>query len=316
MSKICFIGDIHGKKSNPLNRLCDYNEDLFKKLTWIRDYCIENKIETIIHLGDIFDKPEATDEWKNKFIQIWKHYTGTYGYFYSIIGKLHDLFYNVAQSYPKTCLYNLELSGVLQVLDNTTLDFNTVKLHVLSMHTKEAKEQILKINKDLSTTKDNIILAHQFFNWSLDPNAGFTEEELLGIKTNCSLVLGHDHRQYEDAQIGCVTVRRPGSLMRTELSETTIQMKPRILIYNNGLWNYVEVLHKDISEIYNIQEYRTKKSNIKLFTNLKNNLEDISKYIHQTNNIISCSEALKELNCPAEEYEYLRTTHQNCCQEF
>lgn len=314
--KCCFIGDIHGKRSNPLNRLCDYNEDLFKKLTWIRDYCIENKIENVIHLGDIFDKPEATDEWKNKFIQIWKHYTGTYGYFYSIIGKLHDLFYNIEQSYPKTCLYNLELSGVLQVLNNTTLNLNTAKLHILSMHTKEAKEQIIKIDKDLDPTKDNIILAHQFFNWSLDINAGFTEEELSSIKTNCSLVLGHDHRQYEDAQIGCVTVRRPGSLMRTELSETTIQMKPRILIYDNGLWNYVEVPHRDISEIYNIQEYRTKKQGAKLFTNLKNNLEDISKYIHQNDTIIPCSKALKDLGCPSEEYEYLRTVYQNCCQEF
>lgn len=312
MSKILFIGDIHGKATNPLKRLCNYNDDLFAKLTWIRDYANTNKIDAIVHLGDIFDKPEATDEWKNKFIQIWKQYNGK---FYSIIGLLHDLFFNNEQSYIKTCLYNLELSGVLEVLDNTTTNIgNDVELISLHMKTKESKKQLrsLKANKERHT----ILLAHQFYEWDLDKSAGFTEEELLAIPFKCDLILGHDHRQHKTEYVNNVNVFRPGSLMRTELSETTIEQKPRILLYDNGNYSYVEVPHKSIQEIYNVTDYRVKKTTAKAFKNIKNNLEDVSKYLHSNATVKTCSEALKELNCPLEEFNYLKTVHQMSGLEF
>lgn len=315
MTKILFIGDIHGKRTNPLNRLCDYNEDQYKKLEWIRDYCMSNDVRTIVHLGDIFDKPEATEEWKNKFIQIWKPYQ-SFGKFYSIVGKLHDLFYNVEQSYPKTCLANLELSGILEVIDSKIIAVDNVELCALSMHTTTAKKQMLELDKSFRVGYEHIILAHQFYQWELEPEAGFTEEELKTIQTKCSLVLGHDHRQHQTQEVDMVSVFRPGSLMRTELSEETIQMKPRVLLYDNGSWNYIEVPHRDITEIYNVQEYRTKKANSKLFRQLENNLEDIGKYFHNNDTVIPCSQALKELNCPQEEYEYLKAVYQVCSQEF
>lgn len=314
MTKILFIGDIHGKKSNPLDRLCDYNEDQYKKLDWIRDYCIENGIKTIVHLGDIADKPEMPEEWKNRFIQIWRPYQ-SYGKFYSIPGLLHDYFHNREDSYSKTCLYNLELSGVLEVL-REPVKFGDVALMPLSMFTKEAKEQIRYIDKRFKTGVDYVLLAHQFYNWELNKDAGFIDDELITICTPCSLVLGHDHRQHSDVQVGNVTVRRPGSLMRTELSETTIAMRPRVLLYDNHIWSYVEVPHRPIEELYNVVEYRNNKSNAKVFRNLKNNLEGISKYFHQDDTIIPCSQALKDLNCPSEEYDYLRAVYQICGQEF
>lgn len=316
MTKILFIGDIHGKKANPLDRLCDYNEDQYRKMIWIRDHCITNNIKTIVHLGDIADKPEMPDEWKNKFIEIWKPYI-SYGKFYTIIGLLHDLFYNRQESYPKTCLYNLELSGVLEVIQTPIIVENSVRLIPMSMFTKEAKEQILDIDNHIECDgMDNILLAHQFYNWTLDKSAGFTEEELMNIITPCSLILGHDHRQYPDDIVGNVTVRRPGSLMRTELSETTIEMKPRVLLYENGQWSYIEVPHRPIEEIYNVIEYQNRKKEVKIFKSLENNLEDISKYFHKENSIIPCSEILAGLHCPKDEFDYLRGVHQVCCQDF
>lgn len=314
MTKILFLGDIHGKKANPLDRLCDYNEDQYMKLEWIRDYCIKNEIGTIVHLGDIADKPEMPEEWKNRFIQIWKQYQD-YGKFYSIPGLLHDFFHNREDSYSKTCLYNLELSGVLEVLREPVY-FRDVALVPLSMHTKEAKEQIKYIDKKFKIGVEYILLAHQFYNWELDKDAGFTEEELQTIGVSCSLVLGHDHRQYEDEQVGYVTVRRPGSLMRTELSETTISMKPRMLLYDNHIWSYIEIPHRPIEEIYNVAEYKNNKANAKVFKSLKNNLEDISKYFHQDDTVIPCSQALRELGCPSEEFNYLKAVYQSCGQEF
>lgn len=314
MTSILFIGDIHGKKSNPLDRLCDYNEDQYKKLEWIRDYCINNKIETIVHLGDIADKPEMPEEWKNRFIQIWRPYV-QYGKFYTIPGLLHDYFHNREESYTKTCLYNLELSGVISVIREPIL-IDSVKLIPLSMFTMEAKEQIIRIDEQIDISKENILLAHQFYEWELNKESGFTEDELMQIIGPCSLILGHDHRQHPDVSVGNVVVRRPGSLMRTELSETTIAMRPRVLLYDNYDWKYIEVPHRPIEEIYNVIEYRNKKKNVKVFRNLENNLEGIDKYFHRNDSIIPCSQILSNINCPSEEFDYLRRVHQICCQDF
>lgn len=303
MTKICFIGDIHGKLKTPNNYLSDYNNDLFNQLQWIKNYCESNNINYIIHLGDIFDKPEATDEWKNRFIEQWKDYKGT---FYSIIGAAHDLFYNQEKSYERTCLKNLELANVIKVIDSNSFAFGSVRIHALSTFLYNAKEQLKTLQYD--DTRDNIIVAHQFYEWGLDKSAGFVKEDFNNLKMNVSLILGHDHHQYDTEQYGYLSVYRPGSLMRTELSESTINMIPRILIYDNGVFNYVNVPCKNISEIYNIAEYRIKKS--KIFKEIKNNIKEITDYINKPNDVLLCSTFLKETDCPQEEFEYLKSVHQ------
>ena len=310
MTKICFIGDIHGKKKSPSNRLTDYNIDLFNQLEWVKNYCNQNQIEYIIHLGDIFDTPDATDEWKNKFIELWKSYNGT---FYSIIGAAHDLFYNQKNSYDKTCLRNLELSGVIKVLkSNDYLSLNEAAIYSLSPYIDEAKEQLKNLN--LQIDKCNIIVGHQFYNWNLDESISIVDDDFVNINANCSLILGHDHHQYNNVLSGNITIYRPGSFMRTELSEATINMTPRVLIYNSGVFEYVNVPCRNINEIYNVSEYMSKKN--KLFKQIKNNIENISKYLDNQNVNISCSKYLMSSNCPSDEFEYLKSVHQVCNQEF
>ena len=309
MTKICFIGDIHGKVKSPSNYLSDYNNDLFNQLQWIKNYCESNNINYIIHLGDIFDKPEATDEWKNRFIEQWRDYKGT---FYSIIGAAHDLFFNQANSYDRTCLKNLELANVIKVIDSISFDIGTVRIHSLSTFLSNAKEQLKTLQYD--DTRDNIIVAHQFYEWGLDKNAGFTERDFDSLTTSVSLILGHDHHQYETLYNGYLSVYRPGSLMRTELSESTINMIPRVLIYDNGIFNYINVPCKDINDVYNVSEYRVKKS--KIFKEIKNNIKDIANYINKPNDVLLCSTFLKETECPTEEFDYLKTVHQVSGVEF
>ena len=306
--KLCFIGDIHGKVNTPNDYLLDYNEDLFNQLEWVKQYCEQNNIQNIFHLGDIFDKPEATDNWKNKFINQWKDFKGT---FYSIIGAAHDLFYNKENSYDRTCLRNLELAGAIKVLNNTKIILDNVGITSVSPDIKIAKQQI----KNLSLNcQYEIILAHQFYNWGFDKSAGFENEDFNNIQKSCNLILGHDHHQYKEVSIKNVTIFRPGSFMRTELSESTIKMKPRILIFDEDKFYYVEIPHRDINEIYNVAAYKLNKS--KAFKEIKNNIKDISEYLNKDADILRCSDFLKEVNCPVEEFQYLKTLHQVQGQDF
>lgn len=314
-SKICFIGDIHGKNRNPLGRLYDYNEDLFYKLNWIIRYCNDNNINKIVHLGDIHDKTESSDEWKNKLIMTIRQFNGD---FYSLIGN-HDLPNNNEQLYSQTCLFNLELSGAIKILrEPEIIDFG--QIIPLSLDIQKAKKDLIKYYEESEAGSTCIFVGHNYYNFSLNLNAGFVDEDFAEIRSKIYMVLGHDHRQHEAVTTGNCTIFRPGSLMRTELSEETISMRPRILIYANdslvSSWKYVEVPHRDINEIYDVGFYRSKKINTKYFKQTANALDNIDKYLKAQNVQIKCSDALKQLNCPIEEYEYLKAAYQMCSQEF
>ena len=62
MFKFIFITDLHLKTSNPSNRIDDYTETLFKKLTWVLNFAKKKKIKNILCGGDILDTPSPSDE--------------------------------------------------------------------------------------------------------------------------------------------------------------------------------------------------------------------------------------------------------------
>lgn len=315
--RICFIGDIHGKVSSPLDRLTDYNEDLFAQMRWLIDFMNDKDIKYAVHLGDLFDKPEMPDWWKNRFIETWKSYKGQ---LYSIIGMAHDLFYNREESYEKTGLYNLELSGILKVLREPITLEHQIQLLPLSMKIDNAKEDLKTIQSKFDmSVEHHIMLAHQFYKWSLDESAGFIESDFAHLSTyRLHLILGHDHRQHDTELAYSTYIDRPGSFMRTELSEDTINIKPRVLLFDtdSAYRDYITVKCRDINEIYNIAEYRHRKASTKTFKQIRNSIQEIANYLHKDESIISCSQALKELDCPIEEYNYLKSVHQICNQQF
>lgn len=317
MTKILFIGDIHGKNKSPLNRLKDYNEDLFTKLRWVVDFCAKEEVAACIHLGDIHDKTDATDEWKNQFIQVCRGFTCD---FYTIIGN-HDLPYNNEQLYYKTCLRNLELSGAIQIL-REPLEYSGLRIVPVPYDLSKAKQFIVDDYLSQKGGTYSIYLAHHFYEFGLQKNQGFVEsdfEQTKGFKA--ALVLGHDHRQFDTITVNDLSIFRPGSLMRTELSEATISMHPRILLYDNesalSSWRYINVPHRDINEIYDVADYRARKTGANYFKQISNALDNMDKYLKADSvSMISCSDALKELNCPKEEYDYLRLVYSQCNQQF
>ena len=314
MSKVMFVGDIHGKSKQPLGRLLDYNEGLYAKLECIVNFCNNNSVEYIIHLGDIHDTWNTQDEWKNRVISIFKQFKGKV---YSLVGN-HDLASGNESFYYKTCLRTLELSGALTILKEP-LKLNLSIILPLSLDIKQAKKDFINIIGNTPVGLKCICVGHNYYEFGLDKNAGFTEDFFVeNDRLGVDVILGHDHTQYPDCTAGNTTIIRPGSLMRTELSETTIEQKPRVLLYDDSKleYTYIEVPHRPINQIYNVQEYRMHKSTAKALRQISSNIEDISKYVHSDNTVVRCSDALKELQCPTEEYEYLRSVYQMCGQEF
>lgn len=60
MRSILIVGDIHLSDKNPISRIDDYNEAIFKKLDQIYFIAVENRVDGLVLLGDIFHLKSAS----------------------------------------------------------------------------------------------------------------------------------------------------------------------------------------------------------------------------------------------------------------
>ncbi|WP_294797022.1 metallophosphoesterase, partial [uncultured Fenollaria sp.] len=68
--KFVFITDTHIKEKNPINRLDNYFETVINKIDEAAHFAVENKVNFIVHGGDLFDTPTVSTICLVKFNRI------------------------------------------------------------------------------------------------------------------------------------------------------------------------------------------------------------------------------------------------------
>ena len=72
--KFVFITDLHIANKQPVSRIDNYNESIFKKLKWVLGYCVRNKVKKLIIGGDLFHSYKIADELAVQFVDIIQEY--------------------------------------------------------------------------------------------------------------------------------------------------------------------------------------------------------------------------------------------------
>ena len=92
---------------------CDRTEDIKKNLLWIRTKILENdKIDSILFLGDIFDSPNVSYSVVSWFITYLKGFTCTGNHYFYILKGNHDGEINSRKGSP---LQDVEASGLARI---------------------------------------------------------------------------------------------------------------------------------------------------------------------------------------------------------
>lgn len=207
MAKVLFITDLHIKAESGV-RVGNYLDDVLDKLDFVANYANENDCTTIFG-GDIFDTSTLTDVVKNRLISTLRKFNKTP---FTIWGN-HDMRYNNHDFDEHTSLYNLLVSGVINLLDKVELDGCIIEGGVGEIDTFGRNH--IAVRHGLLNKPDGV--------WCLS----FDEISTLD---NCVVLLGHDHTEYDDVKYGNVTVVRPGSFSRVSREEGSMRNPQMVII--------------------------------------------------------------------------------------
>lgn len=313
--KIAIVGDIHDKNQTPRKRLDIYSESLDEKL----DFILSDKtLSHVLHLGDLFSKSTATEERKNILISKFRDAKNRGLNVSTILGN-HDFPNDNFDEIKKTAFYNIVLSEAIAYLaPERSAIIDNVLVVALPYYIKRTKEYMKKDLIDLinkSNCQKVVILGHHMYEFGLCRDASITIDmlkELDSAKKNIkdiTMFLGHDHRYYDPITAGSVTLYRPGSVMREELSEYNITRIPCYYVYDTATSKVekVEIPCKSAQEIFNLKEFTTNKQIKRTFDEIKLRLSGLN--IRSEQPVVKMSDELRKLSAPEQIIDYIQSLY-------
>lgn len=204
------IGDAHLNASTPKTRIDNYADTSIEKLELLRRTLIERGVKKLFMLGDVFHKATQPTVYENRIISQFLKFKESRIEVFVIFGN-HDEINDRLDSYDRTTLGLLILTGVVKHFTKVTFN-RPDKMPIVVTG--------LPYPNDIQGVTDfqvyNILMAHMFYNYSLDKDS-LEKADLEKYGYNM-YILGHDHMPYDNEKVetdmGKVSVIRPGAFMR------------------------------------------------------------------------------------------------------
>ena len=197
MSKIAILIDPHITDRHRC-RKDNFLDTVIEKL----DYVASNN-DYVIIVGDLF---HTSSNSTYIFYRTYKLLTKHLGKFYAIPGN-HDLIHNNINALERTTIGSLALTGALN------LKFKEFVLDGVTFGVSHVMKDLSKVPVDESNTK--ILLGHNYLEMEGSEKESLTRDDIRTL--NYKLVfLGHEHKPYDEEQLGNSTLIRMGSLTRID----------------------------------------------------------------------------------------------------
>lgn len=239
---LTWVTDIHLSAIPPGKRSSDYEDQIFKKLEFVRDLSLSKEAVCLCG-GDIFHVkgPKSTANslrMVNRLIALLK--TFPLGRWFSCIGN-HDIQYDQMATVPNQPIGVLIESGVCHPLNFEPVIFTnrdgSVRVLVESFDYAEGAETCAAIKASGKRPEGidyRIAIIHasgspgdsreSFGSWMIGYNQLKNEDFDL-------MLWGHDHSRLETMRVGNVTHVHLGALSRAALTETEITRKISVPIF-------------------------------------------------------------------------------------
>jgi len=232
--RFLFVTDTHIRGTNPQNRKDDFLTTLHNKIKEVMDLAAENKVDVILHGGDIFDRPDVSPSLARKFVLLLKNYSIP---IYSIAGN-HDIFGQNPNTLNRTMLglfdsmefIKLVNPGEKIIFQNGNLKIQLTGQHYFYGIDRESKKKSYIIKKDAGNDYaihmvHGMLLEKPFFE-----GMSYTLiEEIADTQADITLS-GHYHSGYTTKYIDGKYFINPGSLVRINNSLSELSRRPKVII--------------------------------------------------------------------------------------
>ena len=162
--KLLYLTDTHIRGTSPQNRLDDYQETLKEKLREVASIIKEEKIDYVLHGGDLFDRPDVSVSIVSDFAKIFQ----SFGVPIYIISGNHDIFGHNPDTLDRTMLGLLCNLGVMNLVNYKKIILEkdirvqlTGSPYVYSMDEASNRENYILDEVD-NTCKYSIHMTHGF----------------------------------------------------------------------------------------------------------------------------------------------------------
>jgi DNA repair exonuclease SbcCD nuclease subunit len=275
--KIAIITDTHYGARKGSKHLHDYFELFYRNVFF--PSLEEHQIDTVIHMGDIFDSRKAIDlqslEWSKKVVfEPLKKYK-----VHALIGN-HDCYYKNTNYVNSPELLLKDYKNIQTYSKATEITIDKLKILLLPWINSENYDKTQKLIKN---TKAKIAMGHLEVN-GFKATRGHMMETGMDVKTFNKfekVYSGHFHTRSDDGQIfylgnpyemfwNDVNDPRGFHLFDTDTLEHTPINNPYKLFYN--------VYYEDTNyKLFNTTEYKNKI--VKIIVRKKSNLKDFEKFL-------------------------------------
>jgi DNA repair exonuclease SbcCD nuclease subunit len=275
--KIAIITDTHYGARKGSKHLHDYFELFYRNVFF--PSLEEHQIDTVIHMGDIFDSRKAIDlqslEWSKKVVfEPLKKYK-----VHALIGN-HDCYYKNTNYVNSPELLLKDYKNIQTYSKATEITIDKLKILLLPWINSENYDKTQKLIKN---TKAKIAMGHLEVN-GFKATRGHMMETGMDVKTFNKfekVYSGHFHTRSDDGQIfylgnpyemfwNDVNDPRGFHLFDTDTLEHTPINNPYKLFYN--------VYYEDTNyKLFNTTEYKNKI--LKIIVRKKSNLKDFEKFL-------------------------------------
>lgn len=261
--KILCLGDVHLRRSNPINRKDDYFNTQFQKIKYVYDYAVDNQVSMILQPGDLYDRFDCPYSVTEHYIRYFNSQVINIPIF-AILGQ-HDQRYHRSgkENTPIGCLFaGIERTGskILRVSSPLIFEeeYSKSKIEIYGASWNE------EIPEPQNKSAINILVIHKMV--TKDGPLWEGQEEYINAqelikKTNYHLIVcGDNHKSFvEDYRMRRLV--NCGSLMRTNIDQ--FDHKPCFYIYDtkSKSLSYNEIpIEKNVfdTEEVEIKEYENK----------------------------------------------------------
>lgn len=230
--KFVFLTDTHIKEKNPINRLDNYFETVINKIDEVAHFAVDNKVDFIVHGGDLFDTPTVSTICLVKFNRILFYLKENNINFYVVSGN-HDIYGRNPDTLPRTHLGLLESFEAVEMLDryNTVEERcsngKTIKIvgtpYIYKMDGEDKKAYLLNdYEKDDNEFLINVVHGMLLEKPFIKEIEHTVVTDILDTKADLTLS-GHYHTGFGVIKLNGKTFLNPGSL--TRCSNTTEEYK-------------------------------------------------------------------------------------------
>lgn len=236
--KLLYLTDTHIRGTSPKNRLDDYCETLKEKLKEISNIVKEEKVDFVLHGGDLFDRPDVSVSIVSEFAQIFQ----SFGVPIYIISGNHDIFGHNPDTLDRTMLGLLCNLGIMHLVnykkiilekDNLRVQL-TGSPYIYSMDELSNRDNY-KVTEVDESCKYAIHMTHGFLiDKPFMKEVSYTLiEDIKDTKADITLG-GHYHFGFKTVELDNKYFVNPGALIRISNSKIEMKRRPKVDIISLG----------------------------------------------------------------------------------